>query len=319
MLKIPRILKAFGESTRLRILRLIADRELAVNEIVEALEIPQSRISRHLAVLRQAGLVDDRREGNWVYYHMRTDALDPFAADVWRAIGSLDGDAGFFPRDAERVKAIVAKREARTRTYFDVVVAEWDRIRRNYIDENFSFVVLSSVVGPEAVVADVGAGTGELLVQMAAAARKVIGIDRSEKMLAVARERVAAAGLTNVELRLGEAGALPLDDAECDTVLCSMLLHHLKDPPGGVREMARVVKPGGKVVISDLVRHDADWAREVMADVWLGFTEPQVREWLSSSGLSGVAYSSTSVPSPVQADRAAKLRAFIASASKPGV
>ena len=317
MLDLPLILKGLGEQTRLRILRLICMQELAVNEIVETLGLSQSRVSRHLAVLRQAGLVGDRREGNWIYYRMAPEKLNPFAASVWAAICLQVGGSEFFPEDLEGLRETLGRREARSKEYFDVVVSEWDRIRRHYIDEPFSFVVVSSLVRSDAVVVDVGTGTGELLLPLAQAAGKVIGVDRSEKMLQACRRRVASAGLTNVELRLGPAEALPVADGECDTAFCSMLLHHLGEPAQGVREMVRVVKPGGKVVISDLLKHDFDWTREVMADLWLGFTMDQIREWMTAAGLTGVAYSSTMVPSPLQPESDVKLRAFMASGTRP--
>lgn len=311
------IMKAFGENTRLRILRLIALQELAVNELVEAMEIPQSRISRHLAVLRHAGIVRDRREGNWIYYSMLPDRIHPFVASLWEAVRAHQDDGEFFPADLVRLTQTLAKRQARSKAYFDVVLTEWDRIRRTYIDEALSLQVLSSLIRPEAVAVDVGTGTGEVLLALAHTAAKVIGIDSSEKMLAACRQRVAENELTNVELVLGNAEVLPLGDASCDTALCSMLLHHLGDPGRGVAEMARIVKPGGRVIIGDLVKHDFDWTREIMADVWLGFTEPQIRDWLAAAGLVDVAYTCTIVPSPVDPDSAPRLRTFIATGTKP--
>ncbi len=315
MATIEATLKSFGQSTRLRILRLVAAQELAVNELVEILEVPQSRVSRHLAVLRQAGVTEVRREGNCIYYRMDAGKIDPFAGALWRAIRAHQEYWDFFPGDLERVKQILAQREARTKEYFDVVVAEWDRIRRNYIDEALSFLAVSSLVGPGAVAVDVGTGTGEVLLSLAQAAGRAIGVDRSQKMLDVCRQRVERSGVKNVELLLGEAEDLPLEDCACDVAFSSMLLHHLGDPVVGVRELARIVKPTGKVVISDLVKHEYDWTREVMADVWLGFTEEQIRQWLTEAGVTDVAYWSTPVPSPVEPE-STKLRAFIATGTK---
>jgi len=317
MPQLESILKAFGQSTRLRILRLVSRQELAVNELVEALGLPQSRISRHLAVLRHAGLVQDRREGNWVYYRLDADQLDPLARRIWEALRSSQPDAALFPDDLDRLKDTLAKRQVRSQAYFDAVLTEWDRIRRNYIDEALSSSVLSSLVRPDALAVDVGTGTGELLVALAETAGKVIGVDRSQKMLELCKRRLERSGVRNVELRRGEADDLPVADAECDAALSSMLLHHLSDPAAGVREMARVVRPGGKVVVSDLVKHDYDWTREIMADVWLGFDQQQIHHWFTAAGLTDVEYSSTAVSSPLEPDSRPKLGAFIATGIKP--
>lgn len=316
MANIAAILKAFGETTRLRILRLLSMQELAVTEVVDALELPQSRVSRHLAILRNAGLVQDRREGNWVYYGMAGDQLPAAARAMWEAVRSHQRDTEFYPEDLERLKDILFRREERTKAYFETVQSEWESIRRNYIDDPFSFLIAASLVKPDAVAVDVGAGTGELLVSLAKTADKVIGVDASEKMLEACRQRVAKAGLENVDLRLGSAESLPLDNEQCDAAFSSMLLHHLGDPSAGVREMARVVKPGGKVVISDLVKHEYDWVREVMADIWLGFSEEQICQWLGDAGLTDITWSSTAVPWPLEGDSSVKFRAFLAGAKR---
>jgi ubiquinone/menaquinone biosynthesis C-methylase UbiE len=135
--------------------------------------------------------------------------------------------------------------------------------------------------------------------------------------LEAAGERVERSGLTNITLRLGEAEALPIGDGECDAAYSSMLLHHLADPALGIRELARVVKPGGKVIISDLAKHEYDWTREVMADVWLGFSEEQVREWLAQAGLRDVTYSSAALGTPLDEESQVRLSAFVATATKP--
>ena len=317
MVNLLSILKAFAEKTRLRILRLISTQELAVNELVETLNVPQSRISRHLSVLRGLGLVQDRREGNCIYYRMAVDEINPFARSLWQSLRAFQHDSKFFPEDFERLRQTLARREVRSKEYFDVVQAEWDRIRRNYIDDALSFLVVASLIRPDAVAVDIGTGTGELLLSLASSAAKVVGVDRSEKMLDACRQRVRQSGLTNVELLRGDAEALPLPDEMCDTAFSSMLLHHLANPARGVKEMSRIVRPSGRVVISDLVEHNYDWTREVMADVWLGFTEEQIRGWLAAAGLADTTYSSTKVPSPLAPDAPAKLRAFIATGTKP--
>jgi ubiquinone/menaquinone biosynthesis C-methylase UbiE/DNA-binding transcriptional ArsR family regulator len=309
------LLKALAEETRLRILRAISRRELCVSELVQVLGAPQSSISRHLAALKQDGLAADRREGTWVYYSISAGE-NPLVKALWEALSPYL-DERFFPQDLERLDVVLRSREARTKNYFDTVAKEWDRIKRDYIDECPAFHVVAMLVGRDAVVADVGSGTGEFLVALARRVGRVIGVDNSEKMLAAAGERIEHYGLTNVSLRLGEAEALPIGDGECDAAYSSMLLHHLSEPALGIRELARVVKPGGKVVISDLVQHEFDWAREVMADVWLGFTEEQVREWLTQAGLHDITYSSAAFGPPLEEESPTRLNAFVATATKP--
>lgn len=316
MAKLSGILKAFAEETRLRILRLVSSQALSVNELVEALRIGQPRISRHLAVLKRAGLVADRREGNRVFYRMAPERLGGFPAAVWEAVLSQQAHERFFTQDLARCQKVLAARKARSRAYFDAVAREWDCIKRNYISDAVPFMVVAKLLGPGALAVDIGAGTGEAVAALAATGARVIGVDSSEKMLQVCRQRLTEAALENVELRLGDAEALPLADGECDTALASMVLHHLPDPAAGVREMARVVKAGGKVVIIDLVSHAQEWTREIMADVWLGFSEGQIRSWLTRAGLADVTYSASSLPSPAEEGSGEKLETFVAVAAK---
>ncbi len=311
------ILKAFAEDTRLRILRLICSQELSVNELVDTLELPQPRISRHLSLLRRAGLAEDRREGNRIFYRMSAGGGNPLAEAVWAAVRAHGDGTAFYARDLERLQQVLARREARSKAYFDAVVSEWDRIKRDYIQDALPYLVAANLIRPDTVAVDVGTGTGDVLVALARAGVKVIGVDSSEKMLQACRQRAEAAGLDHVELRLGGAEALPVADGECETALSSMLLHHLADPAGGVRELARAIRPGGKVVIIDLLKHEKEWAREVMADVWLGFSEGQIRQWLAAAGLVDVTYSSSAIASPVGGGPSEKLQTFVAVAAKP--
>ena len=310
------ILKALSEEVRLRIFRLVSMQELYVNELVNILEMSQPRISRHLSVLKNTALVVGRREGNWIYYHANDTADDTFAANIRRTISDHLLDETFFPEDLSRLANVLARRKANSTAWFDNVASEWDRIKRNYIQDMLPFMVATNFIQSGAVAADIGTGTGEVLLTLAKSAGKVIGIDSSARMLDVCRDRIAQSGLDNVELRLGDAEALPLDDAECDTVFSSMLLHHLPSPQQGIAEMARALAPGGKVVIIDLVKHANDWTREVMADLWLGFTEEQIQDYLQEAGFVDLSYSTSTVLSPADGDRAEKLQIFIAIAAK---
>ncbi len=309
-------LRAFGEEIRLRILRLVSAQELSVTEVVDILQIPQPRVSRHLAVLRRSDLVRDRRDGNRVYYRMDASPPHPFAGAVWEAVCSDWSGGEFFPEDTERLEEVLARRKDRSRAYFDAVASEWDRIKRNYIQDMLPFLVVAKLIERGQVAADIGTGTGDVLLSVAETAGKVIGVDSSEKMLAECRRRVESMGLKNVELRTGDAEDLPLADAECDTVLSSMLLHHLADPQRGIREMARVLRDGGKCVIIDLVKHANDWTREVMADIWLGFTEEQIRSSLREGGFVDVAYSTSAIRSPLGPEAPGKLSVFVVAATK---
>ena len=310
------ILKCFAENTRLRILRLVSMQELAVKELVSVLSLPQPRVSRHLAVLRRAGLVQDRREGNWIYYRTVADELGPLAAAVWDAVRASLADCDFFPKDLTRLDETLAGREDHSRDYFETMVAEWDRVRRRHIDDALSEDVVAGLVHDRAVVAEIGAGTGQLLVWLAQRAARAIGVDRSERMLQICAERLRREGLDNVELRTGQAEKLPLADGECDVVFSSMLLHHLADPAAGIAEMSRIARPDGKVVVSDLAKHDQDWTREVMADLWLGFTPEQIGQWFAAAGLGDVRYSCDPGAGPGRSGSARKLRTFIAIAVK---
>ncbi len=310
------ILKALSEEVRLRIFRLVSMQEMYVNELVSILEMSQPRVSRHLAVLKNTALVVDRREGNWIYYRANDADDDPFAAEIRRTISDHLLDETFFPQDLSRLADVLARRKASSTAWFDNVASEWDRIKHNYIQDMLPFMVATNFIQSGAVAADIGTGTGEVLLTLAESAGKVLGIDSSERMLDVCRDRIAQSKLDNVELRLGDAEALPLDDAECDTVFSSMLLHHLASPQQGIAEMSRALAPGGKVVIIDLVRHTNDWTREVMADLWLGFTEEQIQAYLREVGFVDLSYSTSTVLSPAGGERSGKLQIFIAIAAK---
>jgi len=315
--EITSILKAMAEETRLRILRLLSMQELTVTELVESLSIPQSRISRHLAVLRNAGLVRTRREGNWIYYTFSAEKFPLEMQDLWEAIKGKLSEASFFPEDLEKLQKTITARAARSRVRFDEIIGRWGLINRQYVQDAISFLAAGQLLQPETVVVEIGTGKGESLEVLAGASGHVIGVDSSEKILAACRARIAEAGLDNVELRRGDVEQLPLADEECDVALATMVLHHVNRPDIGVKEMARVVRAGGKVVIIDLVEHGRPWAREAMADQWLGFSRRQIADWLEGAGLGNVSFLTSLIASPLEPPAETKLQAFIAVAVKP--
>jgi ArsR family transcriptional regulator len=175
--------------------------------------------------------------------------------------------------------------------YFQRVAAQWDTLRANYYDESVIVKALEHApVDKTQTVIDAGTGTGFIAASLAPFARQVIGVDFSDAMLNVARENIAKLGLTNVEFRRGDMEHLPLEDAGADAVFANMALHHAPEPRAALREMARVLKPGGRAVITDATRHAFEWFKTEMADVWLGFTREEIETWFASVGLSSFRY-----------------------------
>lgn len=173
------------------------------------------------------------------------------------------------------------------RAYFDTVACDWDRLREGYFTEKVREAALrKGELSRNMVVADVGAGTGFMAAGLASRVNRVICVDASPEMLQVAERNLAS--FDNLEYRVGDGAALPIADASLDAVFANMYLHHVEEPLAALKEMARVLKPGGRLVITDMERHDNEWMREEMADLWLGFEREQMAEWLEKSGLSGV-------------------------------
>ena len=268
----------------MRILALLEREELAVQELMGVLGMAQSRVSRHLAILREAGLLRDRRDGTFVYYRFPTPA-DGVWRDAWQLAGSAWRDDPSSKRDAAALTQALAERADRTRSWFDSVGPEWDALRKVFNDDALRAHAITRLVPPGLRVCDVGTGTGILALELAHLGVDVVAVDRSQAMLDAAQAKLQAADVQGVELRRGDAADLPLEEASVDAAFAHMVLHYLPSPAEALAEMGRVVKPGGLVVVVDFEEHDREWMREDLGVQWLGFPLAQVRRWFADAGL----------------------------------
>jgi len=330
---LQKILRTLADPTRVRLLALLEREELAVQELMEVLGMAQSRVSRHLGILREAGLLRDRREGTYVFYRFTPPAEGAWR-DAWAlARRELAGDPAA-ERDAAALARVLEARAHRARSFFDAVGPEWDSLRKVFNDDVLRARSLAHLAPLDWTVADVGTGTGILAMELARLGLDVIAIDHSPRMLEAARTRLAeegfavfaddftgqplaaapaAEGTGRVALRAGEAGALPLADGAVDAAFAHMVLHYLPAPADALREMARVVRPGGAVVVVDFVPHEAEWMREELGVQWLGFPPDEVAGWLRAVGLERLRVETIAASSAARELPAA----FIASARKP--
>jgi ArsR family transcriptional regulator len=309
---LQKVFKTLADSTRVRILALLEREELAVQELMDVLGMAQSRVSRHLGIQREAGLLRDRREGTYVFYRFAAPKGGAWR-DAWElARRELAGDPAA-ERDAAALVRVVEARASRIRTFFDSVGPEWDGLRKVFNDDALRARAIAHLAPPDWTVCDVGTGTGILAKEVARLGLRVVAVDHSPRMLEAARESLAGEAITSVELRRGEAQALPLADAEVNAALAHMVLHYLPQPAEALREMARVVKPGGVVVVVDFVRHEAEWMRDELGVLWLGFPADEIVQWLTEAGLTGVRVEHFENPSPARELPST----FLASARKP--
>jgi ArsR family transcriptional regulator len=274
-------LKSLADPCRLRLVAILSAGEFTVQELTRILDMGQSRISRHLKILAEAGVLSVKRQGSWSYY--RVGGGNPFFSAIYPA---LKGEADRLPHRAEDMAAVARVLEARRRRsqeFFDRHARQWDELARTLLPVPEYLPHLVRLVPPGAEVLEIGIGTGSLLPQLAAVASRTIGVDHSPAMLAEAGRRVEDAGLAEVELRLGEMTHLPVADGGVGCVVANMVLHHAADPLAVLHEMHRVLRPDGVLVLVDLARHEREWAREQLADQWLGFDEPELSAWLNAA------------------------------------
>jgi ArsR family transcriptional regulator len=278
-------LKAAGEATRLRILALVGQAELTVKDLTAILGQSQPRISRHLKLLAEAGLIDRYPEGAWVFYRLTDQPAARSFADALFA--RMDVADPALARDRERLAGVKEYHALAARRYFSENAAEWDSIRALHVAEGAVETAMLEAVGarPFDSLLDLGTGTGRLLELFAPLYARAVGVDASTAMLAVARANLDRAGIANAQVRLGDIQHLPFARNSFDVVTIHQVLHYLDEPERAVAEAARVLRPGGRLLVVDFAPHDLEFLRERHAHRRLGFAQPTVRQWIEGPGL----------------------------------
>lgn len=290
-------LDALAEPVRLRVLRLLEREELSVGEVASVVQLPQSTVSRHLKVLADAGWLIKRAEGTATLYRLVLDDLDPAGRSLWLAVRDTLGQTPDLAEDDRRLTAVLVERRADSQQFFGRVAGQWDDLRSELFGQRFMLPALLTLLPRDWVVADVGCGTGNVAELLAPHVRQVIAVDQSGPMLQAARKRLART--PNVTFVRGDAEALPVDDTSVDAAVCMLVLHHLADPASAMRELARILRPGGIALVVDMLEHDRESYRHTMGHRWLGFSADQVAELARSAGLEQV--SIQTIPSTPEA------------------
>ena len=286
------MLKAAGEETRLRLLALLAEAELTVTELTDILRQSQPRISRHLRLLAESGLVVRFREGSWAFFRLAEHGPKAELARVLAA--QLDPDDAVMTRDRERLAQVRAARATAAQGYFRAHAAEWDRIRRLHAADAAVEAEIQAVLGdrPFRSLLDLGTGTGRMLELLGPDLDRGLGIDLSLDMLALARARLDRAGLRQCSVRQGDIYDLALPRDSFDIVIVHQVLHYLDDGARALREAARVLRPQGRLLVIDFAPHEHEFLREEHAHRRLGFAEETVSQWLEQAGLDVISHRS---------------------------
>ncbi len=309
-------LKSAAEPTRLRILLLLAAGELNVKDLTLVLGQSQPRISRHLKLLVEGGLIERFREGSWVYFHISDrSAGGKLALSLLATINARDPAVA---RDRERADALKRERESAAQGFFETHAADWDQMRSLHVSERDVEGAMLAALGPGPfnLLVDLGTGTGRTLELFAPRYKRSLGIDVNQAMLTYARAKLTKAGLANAQVRHGNIYALSIADGQADAIVMHQVLHFLSDPALAIREAARVLAPGGELLIVDFAPHELEFLRETQAHERLGFPHAMINQWLSDAHL--VPKMARDLAAPRSATGANQLTVSLWLAKRPG-
>lgn len=323
MEKLLAMLRAAGDPTRLRLLLLLREAELTVSELIQVVGQSQPRVSRHLKLLSEAGLIQRFKEGSWVFY--RAADLGE-GAELGSLLADLAGrDPGAMEADRRRLAGVRDARAAVAAAFFKANAAEWERLRSLHAPEKDveNAIVRFIGAGPMDAVLDAGTGTGRMLELLSPHVNRGIGIDVSAEMLAIARDRLERAQAANCQVRLADVFRLPFpagdDENGFDVVLFHQVLHYLDDPQAAVADAARVLKAGGRILIADFAPHELEFLRTELAHRRLGFSDREVESWFQATGLKPIATEAIAPQSHATQSDGDKLtvKIWVASANPP--
>jgi len=274
---------ALSDGTRIRILLVLEQRELTVAELCGVLQLPQSTVSRHLKVLADNGWVLSRPDGTRRLYRLLPEELESPARGLWRLAREQVASGPAAAHDARRLEGVLAMRRSRSREFFASAAGQWDRTRDELFGARIHSGSLLGLLQEDWVVGDLGCGTGAVADALAPFVGQLIGVDDSTAMLEAAGRRLETH--PNVDLRRGDLESLPIEDRQLDAATLILVLHHVPDPEIVLREVGRVLKPDGSLLLVDMLPHERSEYQQQMGHVWLGFSEDQVVRLLAAAGL----------------------------------
>lgn len=272
-----------ADPLRARLLLVLDRHELTVSELCAVFQLPQSTTSRHLKALSDGGWLAVYAEGTSRRYRLAAEQLDEVSQRLWKLVREQMAGAPAAGEDARRLRGVLADRQSKSRAFFSTAAGEWDRLRGELFGARADLLALLALLPEEWAVGDLGCGTGQVSESLAPFVRQVVAVDDSPEMLAAARQRLA--GIGSVDLREGQLEALPLGDGVLDAAVLLLVLPYLAEPGAALAEAARVVRPGGRVLVVDMMPHQREEYRQRLGHQWLGFSAEQMRGWMDAAGL----------------------------------